>query len=1232
MVTDPRLLPFPIASTTGELADADQIVVDRTDFANALGSSTGTDVQSILDYLDENLFTLSQKGEKGDSGAVLPRPIRLFSAASETIDDTNLSTYKNVNSVFNGPANQLTNIALPSNALTTDDQGAIVYPYVIQFSHVGGVSRGTSNRITFTADGDEDLFFNGSEVDRFSMDRGDTVTLLALAAGTRVIVSAVSGSTDPREQLPDAPIVFRPVIVSASSADAFQRALTSAGETSIVKGYAYEIGAPGTQIFGISEVNTGDFLIARVDDPSFVEVGNTDWNVLRGFNSHPVTAAELRFINQVTEISNRVISREIPNSEVNIDFWLVNDDPASTVSGLGDVNGDLGPTANRFEDDINRFNAILYVGIPESYFTTIEDTDIFIQFVRFNSSLVVTDTIQDLQLITAFALATSELSDPVANIRYYRVTGATGGIFSHYGSGQVIRAVLKPINRHYTINKDTVNLTQNVSNLVEAQLSAIVQAKLNRGFSLAASDRAKLAEIEPVSTTSAPEAYTGGGHVQQIPSSATTASEALELASGDPTDYFEFASNMELFPATEDPVFYVVYVDDTITLTSIAGIGTSGGTGTLTEITPSLVAGTNMYVVELPVTTFTPGEINFFQFQFTQITVSRYNLDTLVKNRTDNYDDNSVTKPKLSVSLRTEIDQAAAQAAAAATNPGSASLPVALQRFSDDLSTSTQTGPRWSKVLPAAVPFDITRVYFGLVNDAQQPGFGVNEFEDVPDVQVDPLPAGNTQFNYDDSNRRFNGSFPGQDHYVLNSAVPVRNVNSGTDLTNDDNKIYGFSFSPQRVLSDAENFDALKLGSVSGSPALLGFSHQEGLYLNIGRNDGGQRSRTYDVPLQVVGGHWHDLIDEVSSAEAEVVIPDSLTGALTIKISIQLSNNGNDEGTHEETITIASLTADEALGSRTFNFSGFPGVITDIDYDAVNDDTATTRRVLFIRPADPFTNAALTYNVAAVHEVTENWNVPATYARQSINAGDAHDSNGLFNPSLWHTEGVRLSNRVLLLIRNYRLGDTDPDPEQAIFAVVDGEREGESRTSYLLRTHRPASEFNFSEPDFGNSVWATGALEIYDEAASSPAVEPTEANMLTLYSGGRYLGYFHDRGQSTDKFTLAGRLDLDPSDGNPVQVYEKLGHSTLQFDKLVDDKDYTGAPVDLEFPAGVVAVSFYDFLFIQQDVGPGTLHTSFALAAAEDFPLTGGVTATISVDKLSSTQNGTFNAYGIKLR
>ena len=275
----------------------------------------------------------------------------------------------------------------------------------------------------------------------------------------------------------------------------------------------------------------------------------------------------------------------------------------------------------------------------------------------------------------------------------------------------------------------------------------------------------------------------------------------------------------------------------------------------------------------------------------------------------------------------------------------------------------------------------------------------------------------------------------------MNDNIRIRNESGQNTIDTSLRKIIGFDYALQRELGDAENFDMLRVGS-SSTTALLGLSGQEGLYINIGREDGGARSRTRNVSLSVVNNQWGTRVGQSETGESEVIIPQSLSGSVDVTLNFQGFDNDNDEGTDTHTVTITDVDVDQTLTSITLNHNILGSRTVDLVYEQDNNDLSTSRRVLFLRPPASFTNAALHYVISATYEITENWTASTTYARFPINAGSGHDDFGLFDPHLYTTEGVLSRNRVLLSIQKYREDDDEADPEIAIHVVVDGENEG----------------------------------------------------------------------------------------------------------------------------------------------------------------------------------------------
>ena len=177
MVTNPRLLPFPIASTTGELADADQVVVSNTGLTGLLNSSN--DVQRALLRIDHT---------------GLGAPIFTFTG-SYAAAAANISEWFNGQSTRHlqgaeGQANGLFTFDLPGTAalntvfdsLVTD---GLPESYTLTISYLGGTA-GTSintNRLLVRPRTSPSPQIDGRA--NITLANGDSVTLqISRSSGT----------------------------------------------------------------------------------------------------------------------------------------------------------------------------------------------------------------------------------------------------------------------------------------------------------------------------------------------------------------------------------------------------------------------------------------------------------------------------------------------------------------------------------------------------------------------------------------------------------------------------------------------------------------------------------------------------------------------------------------------------------------------------------------------------------------------------------------------------------------------------------------------------------------------------------------------------------------------------------------------------------------------------------------------------------------------------------------
>lgn len=120
---------------------------------------------------------------------------------------------------------------------------------------------------------------------------------------------------------------------------------------------------------------------------------------------------------------------------------------------------------------------------------------------------------------------------------------------------------------------------------------------------------------------------------------------------------------------------------------------------------------------------------------------------------------------------------------------------------------------------------------------------------------------------------------------------------------------------------------------------------------------------------------------------------------------------------------------------------------------------------------------------------------------------------------------------MILSVQKWEEGDTSSDPEMAVHVVVDGENEGDSANGYLIRLHRPASDFDFQDINIGNTVTAISHIQIY----SYSGTPVTEAELQRLYAqAADWLGAFYPPGHAADTFAIDANVEV--SDGHALIV------------------------------------------------------------------------------------------------
>lgn len=1096
-------------------------------FANAVGAvddSTFTDVdadsvQTLAGELDR-LFGVVDAIQPGTGPGPSGRQLNIFTD-SVTIDGANIDDFSNRNSIYARTDNARVTLLLPTEAVIDNN-----YPFVMEVQHFGGTSRisggaNPDNTIRVDTQGADDLQQPPGRAVTFSqLHQGDTAVITKTGNGEPFTV--VESATDPRSSLlPAGAFILQEATVSLNPVLGFISGFPSL--LAITQGQAFEVRVGGDGL-GF-EVSAGDVIVAKQDTPSrALDGANDDWLVIRDTQNFPLSLAEIRFLTQVTEVDTFSDSRLVDRSDVtNVRVWLspfiLDHAPFINPSTDGDNpqsgeteeyeggDEDVG-TGNEFEFGSNLPSRLVYIDIDGSFTANEILPDTYLvhrgrdggEIARFNLDTEFRGVVLSGSSDTYYVFDDVAAADNFSSINYL--------------NGETLEVVIRATNRAFNISSAVNVLSAIADGTIDiSKLDPTTQALILADHSLSVEDQAKLEGLQTdVSSTAIPN----NENIYVKLNEASSVNDLshyvpIEQQNGIIPDY-ERTSVIHFLVRPQISVTGLQKTENTATKLSVTragtvstGVGTAAQTWQLFTATLPAITGANSVLDntwQLDGTldsSFLNGAVNTFK-------VHTANLDSEILDRLNQHTPATAIPPPL---------------------PALAAHLVEIVSVTNEWAAKGQSPIRSQLTRLAAVLWDENRRTFT----------NGNYFEDItPDIEFIGFQPNNV-FYYNTPSDPLNSSFPGAQSYILESTVRIRNESPNTTPIPDDwNLIIGFDYALERQLDTGEEVSVFRIGTSGGAveePLML-VTEASGLVLRIGREDGGARSRTYTLPLFVADHQWGTVVDQTEIGEAEIIIPDGLTGALTVTVNVQLDNNGNDEGTHVETIAITNVGSDQSFGDRTFFFTGFPGVTVTFDYEATNNDEPFSRRVLFARPTAAFGNAALTYIVSATYEVTESWTAPNTYANFPIAAGNNHDDFGLYDPHLDSTETVFERNRVLFVLRTYREDDQEADPEMAVTVIVDGRLENNGQP---IRLHRPFSDFNVPEGfQFSSTETGVSHIQIYNY---EKALIPTGRELTTLYNGVNVrpglgnlgLGAFDPPGLSVETFQLDANLELTDDHG-----------------------------------------------------------------------------------------------------
>ena len=306
-----------------------------------------------------------------------------------------------------------------------------------------------------------------------------------------------------------------------------------------------------------------------------------------GTNIYPIATMD-SFLEEVDELDTGVQENVILNAQTEVLFWFTpalfttapsvtpttdpsNPRPGQTESYSGgrDITTD-----GVFEDDAEISGQILYVALSPTYYTANQE-DIRIRLDNSNGSQHFDFSLQD-----DFEEATT-LDD--ATFKYFYLSPSGGaGLPIGYGADQQLYAYIGSQKKTFRLSSN-VDLTHNLRNVGEINFDQDTKAKLNRQTTLDSDDRQKLDNITE----------------QTSVGDSAVLTTFMFKTGGASVDTSEYQNGRFLIPGFTTTVTYTVVVPDTTVITGHQVVGGGSIVTTITEISPSLIVGKNMYTVRI---------------------------------------------------------------------------------------------------------------------------------------------------------------------------------------------------------------------------------------------------------------------------------------------------------------------------------------------------------------------------------------------------------------------------------------------------------------------------------------------------------------------------------------------------------------------------------------------------------------------------------------------------------
>ncbi len=414
----------------------------------------------------------------------------------------------------------------------------------------------------------------------------------------------------------------------------------------VLKGYAFPvIGSnpndgtlrQGFLDSGVSDrvIYDGDYVVWTAE--SFTAWTNgDDWFVLNRDSLQRLSREQSNFLSQTGEFDNTVEVAPVNALGSEGVVWI-SENPLATAPFLtpstdpsnprvGDDYRYIGGRENRdgsglnFQFSQNRFNSYLTVGVTPSFITAHGADNIRVR-IRDQETRTILD---DFSLADDFTFRDdSDFTN--ATYRHYTRSSTV-----NYPFLATIEVVLTQVQEHFRLNPNTVDVTQNVSNIQELQLSSDIQDKLNRALPPPNTDFSSIEErISPyknvtISTPASDALFLSGSPGGAFPSDLSSFSQVS-------ADNPRFTtSNTVLFVAVPEPGAFtlrnnntdaIVALDNSEADVSVIESITRDGTTFFVYHVVNIISG-NRYEVERTQTSQVvawPDDINNLQGDISRI-------------------------------------------------------------------------------------------------------------------------------------------------------------------------------------------------------------------------------------------------------------------------------------------------------------------------------------------------------------------------------------------------------------------------------------------------------------------------------------------------------------------------------------------------------------------------------------------------------------------------------------